>query len=236
MKEKRLTLVEHLDELRKRIIISGLVIVLGSILSYFYIDKIVDFIIKPGRDLQFVYLSPADLFLAYVKISLISGLVITLPIVLYHIWRFVLPSMDVKQKLYVMLTNFMSMTFFIAGSAFAYYLIIPLTIDFFIKMSREEIEPLFSFASYAGFVGSILLSFGLAFQLPILIMLLTQFNLITPDFLKKSRKVFILVIFIVAAILTPPDIVSQCLLAIPMILLLELSIMVSLLIYKKKKV
>lgn len=174
--------------------------------------------------------------MAYVKISLISGLVITLPIVLYHIWRFVLPSMDVKQKLYVMLTNFMSMAFFIAGSAFAYYLIIPLTIDFFIKMSREEIEPLFSFASYAGFVGSILLSFGLAFQLPILIMLLTQFNLITPDFLKKSRKVFILVIFIVAAILTPPDIVSQCLLAIPMILLLELSIMVSLLIYKKKKV
>lgn len=235
MNEKRLTLVGHLEELRKRIIIIGLVVVIGSVVSYLYIDKIVDFIIQPAKDLNFIYLSPADLFLAYIKISLISGMIVTLPIILYHVWRFVLPGMALKQKLYIILANFMSMIFFVAGASFAYYLIVPLTIQFFTKMSRQEIEPLFSFASYTGFMSSILLSFGITFQLPILILLLTQFNIITPAFLKKSRKVFILIIFIAAAILTPPDVVSQILLAAPMLILLELSIMISSIIYRKKR-
>ncbi|AOY77810.1 twin-arginine translocase subunit TatC [Clostridium formicaceticum] len=235
MDEKRLTLVGHLEELRRRTIIILLVVIIGAVASYFYIDILVDFIIQPVEDLNFIYLSPADLFLAYVKIALVSGIILTLPIILYHIWRFVLPGVTLKQKIYVVLANFMSMIFFIGGAAFAYCLILPLTIQFFTKMSRQEIKPLFSFASYVGFMSSILLSFGVTFQLPILVMLLTQFNLITPTFLKKSRKVFILLIFIIAAILTPPDIVSQVLLAAPMLVLLELSITVSSLIYKKKK-
>lgn len=235
MNEKRLTLVGHLEELRKRIIFIALVVVIGSAVSYFYVDIIVDFIIQPAKDLHFIYLSPADLFLAYIKISLVSGTIVTLPIILYHVWRFILPGMALKQKIYIILANFMSMIFFIAGASFAYYLIVPLTIQFFTKMSRQEIEPLFSFASYTSFMSSILLSFGITFQLPILILLLTQFNLITPAFLKKSRKIFILLIFIAAAILTPPDIISQILLAAPMILLLELSIIISSAIYKRKK-
>lgn len=236
MQEKRLILIKYLDELRKKIIISALVVALGSILCYFYVDKIVKFLLKPGGGLQFIYLSPGDLFLTYIKISLIAGVVITLPILLYQIWQLILPSMKAKQKFYIILTNLLSMAFFITGAVFAYYIILPLTINFFIKTSRVEIEPLLSFDNYTGFVASILLAFGVAFQLPILIMLLTQFNLVTPSFLKKFRKVFILIIFVVAAILTPPDVISQCLLAIPMVILLELSIITSSLIYKRKKI
>lgn len=235
MDGKRLTLVGHLEELRNRIIIIALAVIIGAIISYFYIDVIVDFIIQPAKDLNFIYLNPADLFLAYIKISIVVGIVLALPIILYHVWRFVLPAVDRKQKIFILLANFMSMLFFIAGAAFAYYFILPLTIQFFIKMSRQEIAPLFSFASYTSFMSSILLSFGITFQFPILVMLLTQFNIITPVFLKKFRKIIILLIFIIAAILTPPDVVSQLLLAAPMTVLLEVSIILSSIIYRRKK-
>ncbi|SCY31509.1 twin-arginine translocase subunit TatC [Alkaliphilus peptidifermentans] len=236
MTEKRLTLVGHLEELRKRIIIVAFFIMAGTIFSYYNIDLIVDLILKPAVDLHFIYLSPADLFLAYIKIALVSGIVIALPIVLYNVWQFVMPGMGIKHKIYIVLANIASMVFFFVGAVFAYLIIIPLTIEFFTKMSRQEIEPLFSFANYTSFISSIILSFGLTFQLPILILLLTQFNLITPTLLKKSRRVLIVVIFIVAAILTPPDVISQVLLAAPMILLLELSIIISSIVYKRKKI
>ncbi|WP_026478966.1 twin-arginine translocase subunit TatC [Alkaliphilus transvaalensis] len=235
MDEKRLTLVEHLEELRKRIIMIGIVIILGTALSYFFIDRIVEFIIQPAGTLNFIYLSPADLFIAYIKIAVVVGVVITLPIILYHIWRFILPSMDPKQRVQVLVVNFLSMVFFLLGAAFAYYVITPLTLEFFVKMSREQIEPLFSFSSYMGFVGSLLLSFGVTFQLPNLVMLLTKFNIVTPKLLKKSRKFIMLGIFVLAAFLTPPDIISQTLLAVPMLLLLELSIIISTIIYNKKQ-
>lgn len=234
MSEKRLTLVGHLDELRKRIIYIITAVMIGSIVSYKQIDAIVDFILQPAKDLHFIYLSPADLFLAYIKLAIVSGFIITLPITIYQTWRFILPGIGKKQKVFVMLASLMSMIFFAAGALFSYYGIIPLSIQFFIKMSRQEIAPLFSFTSYMGFVGSLLLAFGITFQMPIFIMLLTQFNIITPEFLKRSRKVFVVLIFILAAILTPPDVISQILLAVPMLVLLELSIIVSLLITKRK--
>ncbi|KAB3530244.1 twin-arginine translocase subunit TatC [Alkaliphilus serpentinus] len=234
MEDKKLSLVGHLEELRKRIIIIAIALIMGGVISYFYVDKIVDYIIMPAKELKFIYLSPPDLFLAYIKISLLTGLIITLPIVLYQIWRFVLPGLDLKQRLYLVLANILAMVFFLLGAAFAYFGIVPLTIEFFIKMSRDDIEPLFSFANYISFVGSMLLSFGLTFQLPILVMMLSQFNIVNPTFLRKSRKFIILIIFIVAAILTPPDIVSQILLATPMVLLFELSIIISSFIYKRK--
>jgi len=234
MKDKSLTLVGHLEELRKRLIIIVIAVIGGTSLSYLYIERIVEFLIKPVGDLNFVYLSPPDLFIAYVKIAIASGCVLTLPLILYQVWGFVLPGISIKQKIYIIGCNLASMFFFLTGSAFAYYYIVPLSINFFTKLSRAEIQPNFSFASYIGFIGSMLLAFGLTFQLPILIMLLTQFNLITPSFLKKSRKIFILLIFVIAAILTPPDVVSQTLLAAPMILLLELSILLSSIIFKRK--
>ncbi len=231
----RLTLMEHLGELRKRIIISFIAIIICAFAAYRYIDKIIDIITKPAGELEFIYLSPPELFMAYIKISLILGLIISSPIVLSQIWGFVKPGLKEKEKKYVIIAMFMGTIFLLMGVIFAYYIIVPMTIKFFIGVSVDKITPSFSFANYISFVSSLLLSFGLVFELPLLIILLTQLGLVAPKTLKKYRKFVILVIFIVAAILTPPDVVSQVLMAIPMVLLYEFSIIVSTMIYRKKK-
>lgn len=234
MKAQRLTIVEHLRELRARIIVMIVAIVLGSMICYGNIDTIVTLIIKPAQDLNFIYLNPADLFLAYIHISVISGLVLASPVLLYQTWRFAVPGVAWRQRVHIIGIICMSLMFFAAGAVFAYIVIVPLTLAFFTQIARPEVEPLFSFSSYTGFVGSLVLSFGLAFQLPVFVTLLTQFNLLNPRVLKRFRKYIILIILIVAAVLTPPDVISQCLLAAPMTLLFELSVLISSIIYRRK--
>lgn len=231
----RLTLIEHLGELRKRIVISFIAVIVGAIVAYSRIDNIIDIITRPAGKLEFIYLSPPELFMAYIKISLILGLIISSPVVLFQLWKFIKPGLRVKERRYVIIAMSMGVVFLAMGVVFAYYIIIPMTIQFFVKMSADRIVPSFSFANYVSFISSLLLSFGLVFELPLLVILLTQLGLVAPKTFKKYRKIIILVIFIVAAILTPPDVVSQVLMSIPMVLLYEFSIIVSSIIYRKKK-
>ncbi|WP_353892308.1 twin-arginine translocase subunit TatC [Proteinivorax hydrogeniformans] len=227
MEGKSLTIVGHLAELRARIIVTAISILLGTMASYIFIDEIVNLITMPAGHLDFVYLSPPELFLAYIKISIIFGMIVASPIILYQIWAFVMPSINKKEKVYVFFAIILSSVFFIGGVIFSYLSIIPLTIDFFVEMSGEDILPMFSFSNYTSFITSILLAFGVAFQLPLLVLLLTQLRLIKPKLLKKSRKFIILAIFLMSSILTPPDVISQMLLAGPMIILFEMSIVIS---------
>ncbi len=234
--EIRLTLVEHLGELRKRLIISAIAIILGTMACYNFIDDIVELIVKPAEGLDFIYLSPPELFIAYVKVSLVLGLVVASPIVLFQIWMFIKPGLKDKEKRYVLFAMFMGIIFLLLGIVFAYYIIIPMTIRFFVTMSANDIEPLFSFSSYISYISSILLSFGLVFELPLIVILLTQLGLVAPNTFKRYRKMVILGIFVVAAILTPPDVVSQSMMALPMIILYEFSIVIATIIYRKKKI
>lgn len=235
MNDKKLTLLEHLEELRKRIIVIAVAVVIASVISYIYIDKITELLLKPAKGMDFVYLTPSELFLTYIRIAISMGIVISAPIILYQIWVFVYPGLKKKERLYLSFTLIMAIIFFIMGAAFSYFVIIPLTIEFFVKMSREEILPFFSIQSYISFCSSIFFSFGFTFQMPLVIILLTKLNLVTPKLLKEARKYLILIIFIVAAVLTPPDIISQVLMALPLWLLLELSITLSSIVYKKKQ-
>jgi len=231
----RLSLVEHLDELRKRIIIICIALAVGAFLSYNYIDIIIKYVVKPAGEFEFIYLSPPELFIAYVKISLIVGGLIASPIILYHIWAFLKPGLNPQEKKYLLVALYMGIFFFLMGASFAYFVIIPMTLNFFIRMSVDQIAPMFSFANYLSFSGTLLLSFGLVFQLPLLILLLTQLNLVSANTFKQYRKIFIVAIFVVAAVLTPPDVVSQTLMALPMIVLYEFSIALSIIIDKRKK-
>lgn len=232
--ELRLTLVEHLGELRKRLIISVIAVIIGTAACYNYIEDIIDLITRPAEGLEFIYLSPPELFIAYIKISLVLGLVVALPVVLFQIWMFVKPGLKENEKKYVLFAMFMGSIFFLMGIVFAYLVIIPMTIQFFIKVTAEGIAPLFSFANYISFIGSILLSFGFVFELPLIVILLTQLGLASPSTFKKYRKMVILGVFIVAAILTPPDVISQIMMAVPMLILYEFSIMIATMIYRKK--
>lgn len=235
MEDKQLTLVEHLSELRKRIIIIFIAIILGAAVSYKYIDIIIEYMVRPAAKLEFIYLSPPELFIAYIKIAITVGIIISSPISLMQIWLFVKPGLKKNERRYLLLALYMGIVFFLVGAIFAYFTIIPITIEFFTQVSVEQIAPLFSFDSYLSFISSLLFSFGLVFELPLLIILLTQMNLVTANTLKKYRKIVILLIFIVAAILTPPDVVSQILLALPMVFLYELSILISAWIGRRKK-
>lgn len=235
MEDKQLTLVEHLSELRRRIIIIFLGIIGGSIISYQFVDNIVELLVKPAEKLEFIYLSPPELFLAYIKIAIISGIVISSPISLMQIWLFIKPGLKPNERKYLRFGLWMGIVFFLIGVVFAYFTLVPITINFFTEISKNGIAPLFSFDSYLSFISSILLSSGLVFELPLLIILLTQLNLITASTLTKYRKYVILVIFIIAAVITPPDVISQVLLGVPMVLLYEISIWIAKVIGKRKK-
>lgn len=235
MEDKELTLVEHLSELRKKLIISFLGIVVGSIISYSFVDRIVDFLVKPADKLEFIYLSPPELFMAYIKIAVISGILISSPITLMQIWLFVKPGLKPNERRYLRFGLWMGIIFFLIGAVFAYYTLVPITIRFFIEISKNEIAPMISFDSYLRFVSTLLLSSGLVFELPLLIILLAQLNLITANSLIKYRKYVILIIFIIAAIITPPDVISQILLGVPMVVLYEISIWFAKAIEKRKK-
>ncbi len=237
LEELLLSPIEHLTELRKRLIIIAVVILIGASVSFAYMDIIIELLLDPVQELDFIYLTPPELFLSYIKIALIVGVIVTSPIIFSQIWIFVKPGLEKKEKTYLVFSLFSGFFLFLLGAYFAYRIIIPLSIRFFVKFSMPSmnIEPNFSFGSYIGFISSILLSFGIVFELPILVTLLAKLNLITADTLRKYRKVSILVIFVGSAVFTPPDIISQLLLAGPMILLFEISILLAALVNRKKK-
>lgn len=235
MDDGKLTIMQHFSELRNRLIIIAVAIIVGSLVSYNYIQILIDIIVKPAQGLEFIYLSPPELFMAYIKIALLVGFAITSPITLIQIWLFVKPGLKDKEKRYLIFALMMGIVFFLMGVVFSYFVIIPITITFFVGVQVDQIQPLFSFDNYIGFVLSLLLSFGLVFELPLFVSLLSMMNLVTVETLKKFRKLVILLIFIVAAVLTPPDVLSQILMAVPMVFLYELSILISKSIERRKK-
>lgn len=234
MDDVQLSLTEHLSELRNRVFKVIVTLIIASVFSYLNVEKIVDIIIKPSMGLDFVYLSPPELFLTYIKISIITGFIISSPIILLEVWLFIKPGLKPVERKYVIFSMFMAIVFFIAGIVFAYFIVLPVIINFFTDMSVDRIEPMLSFAKYLSFVSTLLLAFGFIFEFPLLIILLSQLELITPDALKRYKKVFILASFIIGAIITPPDVISQVLVALPLALLYEVSIVFSTLIFKRK--
>lgn len=227
MASKQMPFVEHLAELRKRLIIVFLTILLAGSLCFLFVEPIVTMILALAPDADMVYLAPPELFLAYLRISLVLGIVVALPITLTQIWFFVQPALSRREKISVAAILFGGSVFFLLGAVFAFQIILPLTMRFFLQYATETIQPVFSFGSYVGFVLSIMIAFGIAFELPIAVTILSAVGIVTPAMLRFSRKYVLVVLVIVSAVLTPPDVVSQILLAGPMMALYELSILLA---------
>lgn len=236
MENQEFTLSEHLLELRMRLIKMVVVMTLAMGICFYYVEEIVRLLVQPANALDFIYISPPELFLTYIKITVVLGITLSMPFLLLQVWLFVKPGLKKKEKLYVFLSMVMGLVFFLIGVIFAYRCILPLSLKFFVGMSLDKIEPLFSFSNYIAFISSLLASFGIVFELPMVISLLTVLNLINPKQLKAYRKYVVLLIFIVAAFLTPPDIISQILMGLPMLLLFEISLVISEVIYRKKRI
>ncbi|MGL5150220.1 MAG: twin-arginine translocase subunit TatC [Clostridium sp.] len=233
-KKNKQTIVDHLSELRKRLIIIVIVNLLASLLCYQFVDKIAELILNLSNGMNLVYIAPAELFIVYVKLSLTFGVVLSSPITILQIWLFVSKALYKKEKIYIFLSLILGIVFFLGGVVFCYKVVLPITISFFVNISISGIQSMISIDAFVSFISTMLLCFGLVFEMPIVIFLLSIVGLVTPQLLIKYQKAVILGIFVVAAVITPPDFVSQTFLAVPMVLLFELSIGISYLVNTRK--
>lgn len=230
--DSEMTLVDHLAELRRRIITVLAALFLGVLVGFYFSQQLVEYLmIIPG---QLVYLYPGEAFFVHLKIALVTGIVLAFPVIIYQILRFILPGLKNSEKKVLFLGLPFAMVLFIVGVVFAYKVILPLAYSFFMGFGTDSLEPLISIGSYVSFVLGIVLPFGIVFQLPLIVLLLTSIGILSPEVLARYRKPIVLVIFILSAFLTPPDVISQTLMAGPMLLLYEFSIILSKLVFWNK--
>lgn len=217
-----MSLIRHLEELRRRIIRSLLAVGVGSCVAYYYIEDILRYITLPTGRLY--YLQPAEAFFTYLKIALAAGFLLALPVIFYQLWKFVLPALTIRERTVVGVLVPSSVLLFFAGLAFAFFLALPAAIKFFLGFSTENLQPMFTLHQYFDFVLSFILPFGAVFELPLFIIVFARLGFIGSDFLRRKQRLVIFLAFIVGAIVSPtPDIFNQSMIAVPLIVLYEIS-------------
>lgn len=237
MQDKPMTIIQHLDELRKVLIRSIIFVIAASVFCYAYREQLVAVLSRPVNNLhiKLVFLSPTEALFTQLKVILIAGVILALPFILWQIWSYILPALHVHEKRTLIFLVILSLLLFIIGTGFAYLTVFPIGVRLLLTMGWTGVEPMISIGNYVSFTISFLLPFGIVFEMPLVILFLARLGIVTPAFLVKKRKFAILIIFVVAAVLTPgPDMVSQALMAGPMLVLYEISILLAKLVKKKQ--
>ena len=219
---RKLSYIEHLDELRAVLIRCIIAVVLAAILFSKYHEFFLNLLIAPVGWLVFV--NPAEAFVAHVMLILFGGLVVSSPYLFWEVWRFLGQAMTGPERKYILFLAPWSIALFVVGLVFAYAVILPISLKFLLSFASKTIIPMITVQSYISYVASLCLAFACVFEMPLVIVFLTKIGIATPEFLIQKRRHAIVAIFVISAILTPPDYVSQLLMAIPMTLLYELSI------------
>lgn len=230
MDEKKLPLTAHLQELRKRLISSFIAIGIGFLICYSFKETIFDILAYPLLKLMpingsLIFTSVAEAFFTYMKIAFIAGLFLASPFVLYHVWAFVAPGLYRHEKRYVVPFIILGTLFLTIGIMFGYLVAIPIGFKFLLGFASDFIKPMPSMKEYLSFSIKFLLAFGLIFEFPVVLLMLAKIGIVDSRRLAKQRKYAILLIFIFAAVITPPDVISQVILAIPLMGLYEVSIL-----------
>ena len=241
----RMSFFEHLVDLRKRLINSAIAIVLGAGVGFFLSRQFIDFITKPmlvalrnnHMDDRLYYTSPAGYMGLVINLSLYLGIVLAMPFVLYQIWLFVAPGLYKHERNAVAGFIFSSMTLFLAGIAFGYYVMLPQTLGFLVRFASDgPVKPLISINEYFDLILIVLVGLGVIFELPVLIFILSLFGIVTPKFLLKNFRYAMLIITIVAAVVTPtPDATTMLVFMAPMIVLYFLGVFVSYVVLRRKQ-
>jgi sec-independent protein translocase protein TatC len=226
--------LEHLAELRLRLFISAGALLIAAIICFSNITLIRSVLTNPLEELQLIFLSPPEAFVSNLRLALISGVIIAFPVIIYELMAFIFPGLTGSEKIFFVSVLAGIVILFGSGVIFAYYVVFPFTLKFFLQFAAEQLEPRFTVSEYISFVFSFHLGFGLVFQLPLLTWALGKIGLLTSAFLKKHRKAALLVMLIISAIITPPDIVSQVAMALPLLLLYEIGIIMVLISEKKR--
>lgn len=224
---------DHLEELRWRLIKSILAIIIGALITYIYSDPVMEWLIAPTENLSInlnlQVLKVTSMFTVKLGIALFGGIFIGLPIIMYQFWRFISPAFEQHHGISVILTVAFSTLFFTAGILFAYFIIIPFSLNFFTSMTTEVVEVSYNFTleGYLTYILWLIFACGLVFQLPIISVFFTRIGILTPAFLRHYRKYALVVFLLIGAVMTPPDPISQILIVVPLCLLYEFSIIIS---------
>lgn len=250
-------LTEHLGDLRKRLIIAFGTLFIAFLVSFTFSESIFRFIMFPlkynlhfsigNSSLQFipqdrlqniklVFLAPAEAFWMHIKIAFVAGLIMSLPVIFYQLWKFISPGLLQKERKYVVPFIFIATCLFLIGAAFCFLVVLPFAMRFLLTYKVGDfLSPMLSIGKYVDFCLKFILAFGAVFEIPIIIIFFTRIGLVTPKTLAKNRKYAILVAFIIAAILTPtPDFFNQTLMAVPIMALYEVGIIVSRIFVRRK--
>jgi len=231
-----MTFIGHLEELRQRLLKAALVIVIFSAIAFYFADQLVVLMKIPlGDEIELYNIQVTGAFYAYLKIAIITGIIASLPVVFYQMWSFIAPGLYKREKKTILPLVLVSTILFIIGGAFCYTLVLPLAFEFLMNFSEGQVINTVTIGSYISFVGLLLVAFGCGFQLPIIAYFLGKMGIITSRMLAKARRYAIVGILIAGAIITPPDVFTQFLLALPLYILYEISIIVVRLTGRREK-
>ena len=230
----------HLEELRSRLITCFVAVGIGFVLSYGFKEHLFKILARPlmavmGAEDKLIFTGLPEAFFTYLKVSLLSAILLATPVILYQFWMFVVPGLYDKERRLLFPILFLSCLFFIGGALFGYFIVFPLGFKFFLGFSSDTVKALPSMREYLSFSSKLLIAFGLAFELPIVITFMARLGMVSVEFLKKNRKYALLLFFVGAAILTPPDVVTQIMMAFPLMGLYELSILGARIFGKKEE-
>lgn len=231
-----MTLTGHLKELRNRLIICGLVFFVGVVVFLMYSDRIIDFLtaIADGN-YTFVSIDPQEKLIQYFRVSILAGAILTIPVAAYEIYAFARPGLKKSESAFFGLTMLMGLGLFVIGVLFAYFVSLPFMLRFMATLEGADyIENQTSIASYISLCLTIFIIFGCVFEMPLVTVILAKLGIANPEIMKKGRGIAMVLIFFIAAVITPPDVVSQCMVAIPMVVLYFFSIFLSGIFYKPR--
>ncbi|MBY0385842.1 twin-arginine translocase subunit TatC [bacterium] len=230
VEQDNFTLVEHLAELRTRIVYSLYAIVAFTCAAWYFSEQIFDFVRQPiteflpGKGL--VFTAPTDKFMAHLKVSVLTGLIAACPVWIYQVWKFVEPGLYRKEKKFGIYFMFFGSTLFLIGVSFAYFLVLPAAFKVLLSFGGTIDQPMITINDYLSFFLMTTLVFGAAFEMPLVLVILGMLGIVSSRGLSRMRRYAIVVIAIVSAVFTPPDAISMMLLAVPMVLLYEVSILI----------
>lgn len=238
MNQKEMTFLDHIEELRKRLMTIVVFFVLAVIVGFLVVEPIINFIQNAdvAEELTMNAFRVTDPFKVYMNMTFVIALIITSPVVLYQLWSFVSPGLLEKERRVTLSYIPVSVLLFLGGLAFSYFVLFPFLIKFMLDLSNEmSIQSTIGINEYFQFLFQITIPFGLLFQLPVVILFLTRLGIITPMILAKIRKYAYFVLLVIAAIITPPDVISHLMVTVPLCLLYEISIWISRIGYRKAR-
>lgn len=235
MPDVEMPLTGHLEELRSRLLRAVAALLVGFAASYAFSERIITFMeipLKrgaPGAALN--YFSLMEPFITHLKAAFFTGLLLALPVIFFQLYRFAAPGLLAKERRYVIPFVLFATLFFLAGTALAFTIVLPYAVEFFLHYDPTLVATL-NVSKYLGFSIRMMIAFGLVFQMPVVVFVLTRLGLLPPEVLARNRRYALLVAFVFGAVLTPPDPVTQCLMAVPLLVMYELSVWIARIFYR----